>query len=241
MHHEFLPQYCNITMKLCANYTKQFVKFGQMWRFCSLFSSIAMGWCIMNFCKKVVRSIRYTALKFCADCAKQFVRNAQNCGKTSHGICTMIRHQLTYWCLCVSFRPKTKSWSCLNRCIHRTWAPADFFLFPELKTPMKGKRFAAIEKIKEKTKQEQLAIPKSLFQKCFENWKKCWYMCIMNSCHKVVRSLRNTMLKLCADCEKQFVRNAQNCGKGNHGFCTMIRHQLTYWWLCVSFWPKTKP
>ena len=94
MHHEFLPQYCNITMKLCANYTKQFVKFGQMWRFCSLFSSIAMGWCIMNFCKKVVRSIRYTALKFCADCAKQFVRNAQNCGKTSHGFCTIITHQL---------------------------------------------------------------------------------------------------------------------------------------------------
>ena len=31
-------------------------------------------------------------------------------------------------------------------------APADFFLFPKLKTPMKGKRFATIEEIKEKSK-----------------------------------------------------------------------------------------
>ena len=36
--------------------------------------------------------------------------------------------------------------------------PVDFFLFPKLKTPMKGKRFATIEKIKEKSKQELLTI-----------------------------------------------------------------------------------
>ena len=32
--------------------------------------------------------------------------------------------------------------------------PADFFFYQKLKTPMKGKRFATIEKIKEKSKQE---------------------------------------------------------------------------------------
>ena len=32
-------------------------------------------------------------------------------------------------------------------------APANFFLFPKLKTPMKGKRFATIEELKEKSKQ----------------------------------------------------------------------------------------
>ena len=37
---------------------------------------------------------------------------------------------------------------------------------------MKGNRFATIEEIKEKSKQELLAILKSAFQKCFENWKK---------------------------------------------------------------------
>ena len=37
---------------------------------------------------------------------------------------------------------------------------------------MKGKHFAATEEIKEKSKQELLALPKSVFQKCFEDWKK---------------------------------------------------------------------
>ena len=46
---------------------KKHVKVGQMWRFCSLFSSIAMVWCIMNSCHMVVRSIRNTTLKLCAD------------------------------------------------------------------------------------------------------------------------------------------------------------------------------
>ena len=63
----------------------------------------------------------------------------------------------------------------------------------------------------------------------------------MNSSHKIVRSIWNTTLKLCADYAKQFVRNTQNCGKINYGFCTMITHQLTDWCLCLSFWPKITP
>ena len=51
-------------------------------------------------------------------------------------------------------------------------APADFFLFRKLKTPIKGKRFGTIEDTKQKSKQELLVIPKNAFQKCFENWKK---------------------------------------------------------------------
>ena len=91
---------------------KKHAKFGQMWKFCSLFSSITMAPCIMNSCAswvhKVVRLIRNNTLKLCADYAKQFVRNAQNCGKTNLGFCTMIIHQLTHRCLYMSFWPKTK-------------------------------------------------------------------------------------------------------------------------------------
>ena len=58
--------------------------------------------------------------------------------------------------------------------------PADFFLFPKLKTQMKGKRFATIEEIKEISKQQLLAIPTSAFQKCFEDWKNRWRMCIIS-------------------------------------------------------------
>ena len=54
------------------------------------------------------------------------------------------------------------------------------FLFPKLKLSMKGKRFAAIGEIKEKSRPELLAIPKSSFHKCFKDWKKRWYKCIIS-------------------------------------------------------------
>ena len=50
-------------------------------------------------------------------------------------------------------------------------APADFFLFRRLKTPMKEKRFATIEERKEKSKQELLAIPKARVRSVSRNGK----------------------------------------------------------------------
>ena len=49
-----------------------------------------------------------------------------------------------------------------------------------MKTPIKGKRFDKIEEIKEKSKQQLLATPKSAFQKCFEDWKNCWHKFIIS-------------------------------------------------------------
>ena len=49
---------------------------------------------------------------------------------------------------------------------------ADFFLFIKLKAPIEGKRFPTIKVIKQKLKQELLALSKRAFQKCFEDWKK---------------------------------------------------------------------
>ena len=45
---------------------------------------------------------------------------------------------------------------------------------------MKGKHFATIEEIKEKSKQKQVVISKSLFQKYFEDCKKGWHKCIIS-------------------------------------------------------------
>ena len=59
------------------------------------------------------------------------------------------------------------------------WVPIDFFLFPKLKTPMKGMRFATIKEINEKSKQELLAIPKNPFLKCLEDRKNRWHKCII--------------------------------------------------------------
>ena len=44
---------------------------------------------------------------------------------------------------------------------------------------MKGNRFATIKKVKEKLKQELLALPKRAVQKCFEDWNKRWHKFIL--------------------------------------------------------------
>ena len=59
-------------------------------------------------------------------------------------------------------------------------APCDFFLFPRLKRPMKRRRFATIEEIQTESLRELKDIPKSAYQKCFEDWKKRCYKCIIS-------------------------------------------------------------
>ena len=102
-------------------------------------------------------------MKLCADCAKQIVRNAQNCGKTNHLFSTIVTHRYRTSLLVRVFVEKNKT---VNS-------------FLKLKTPMKGKRFVTIEEIKEKSKQELLAIPSSEFQTYFEDWKKRFHKCII--------------------------------------------------------------
>ena len=81
---------------------KKHVKFSQIWSFCLLFTLTAITWCMINSCHKIVSSIRNTTLKL-----KQYLRNAQNCGKTNHVVCSMITHYFTYHCL--RFWPKNKT------------------------------------------------------------------------------------------------------------------------------------
>jgi len=56
--------------------------------------------------------------------------------------------------------------------------PAGFFLFPKLKTTLKGRRFQTIEEIQENVIRELRAITESAFQEAFQQWKKCWEWCI---------------------------------------------------------------
>ncbi|UYV73990.1 JRKL, partial [Cordylochernes scorpioides] len=51
-------------------------------------------------------------------------------------------------------------------------APCDFFLFPKLKRPMKGRRYATLDEINTASKDELKKIFKNDFLKCFEDWKK---------------------------------------------------------------------
>ena len=53
-------------------------------------------------------------------------------------------------------------------------APVDFFLFPQLKSSLKGHRFQTIEEIEDNWTRDLRAIPQNNFQDAFQNWKKHW-------------------------------------------------------------------
>ncbi|UYV63879.1 hypothetical protein LAZ67_2005879 [Cordylochernes scorpioides] len=59
-------------------------------------------------------------------------------------------------------------------------APCDFFLFPKLKRPMKGRRYATLDEIKTASKEELKKKKKKDFLKCFEDWKNRWHKCIIS-------------------------------------------------------------
>ena len=48
-------------------------------------------------------------------------------------------------------------------------APCDFWLFPKLKSPLKGKRFQAVNDIQENIMGQLMAIPTQDFATCFES------------------------------------------------------------------------
>ena len=57
-------------------------------------------------------------------------------------------------------------------------APADFFLFPKLKSSLKGRRFQTEEGIEENSIRDLRAIPQNTLQDAFQNWEKRWARCI---------------------------------------------------------------
>ena len=52
-------------------------------------------------------------------------------------------------------------------------APCDFFLFPMLKKPLKGRRFDTILEIKVNATKELKGIKKEAYLDCFRKWDKC--------------------------------------------------------------------
>jgi hypothetical protein len=57
-------------------------------------------------------------------------------------------------------------------------APCDFFLFPRMKSKLKGRRLQDVTEIQEQSLKVLQAIPKSQFQRCFQQWQKRWTRCI---------------------------------------------------------------
>lgn len=50
-------------------------------------------------------------------------------------------------------------------------APADFFLYPTLETPLKGRIFQAVDEIKQETTEQRNTITKEEFSRAFDQGK----------------------------------------------------------------------
>lgn len=57
-------------------------------------------------------------------------------------------------------------------------SPCDFWLFPRLKMPLKGKRFQTVEEIEENVREALRGFDEAFFRRCFEQWKERWRRCI---------------------------------------------------------------
>jgi transposase len=57
-------------------------------------------------------------------------------------------------------------------------APSDFWLFVTLKIGLRGRRFAAVEDIKENAEARLRAIKKKIFHQCYNNWIDRWHKCV---------------------------------------------------------------
>ncbi|CAH2098388.1 unnamed protein product [Euphydryas editha] len=128
---------------------------------------------------RVARSTRNINCKLCAICTKQSTRNHPDLWKKKNWhlqhdnvpahTSLLVPEFLTENNAVMLLQPP---YSPLARCA--------FFLFPKLKKPMKGRRYATIEDIKTASKEELTKIAKNDFFKCFEDWKKRWHKGIIS-------------------------------------------------------------
>lgn len=132
----------------------------------------------MNYCDNVKKSVKSTNQKFNVVCVKPFDVNARICGKTVHDSCTTTMHLHTLNCLFVSFW--TRTIIMISQSYIARFGSLDFFLYPKIKTNLKG-HFAIIEEVKSASLKEQKDIFKTQFQKCFEVQKKRWNKCVISN------------------------------------------------------------
>jgi hypothetical protein len=63
---------------------------------------------------------------------------------------------------------------CLNAGLFPDVVLADIFLFPNLKSSLKGRRFQTVEEIEENSTRDLCTIPENTFQDAFQNLEKRW-------------------------------------------------------------------
>lgn len=116
--------------------------------------------CIMSSCHRVVQSIRNIICKLCAMRAKR-----PDLWKNKNWLLHHDNAPAHTSLLVREYLVKNNTLMMPQPPYSPDLAPCDFFLFPKLKRPLKGRRYATID---------------DDFFKCFEDWEKRWHKCIIS-------------------------------------------------------------
>ena len=103
----------------------------------------------------------------------------RNYGPTTIGFCITIMHRLTRSALVLRDHFVKNSTDIVPQPPYLPGlAPCDFWLFPKLKRPLRGKRLESIDEIKAESKKALMAISEKDYLTFFENCKIHRYKCI---------------------------------------------------------------
>ena len=68
-------------------------------------------------------------------------------------------------------------------------APCDFYLFPKLKSKLKGHHFRTTEIIQKIVTDELHALTENDLWNCYDQWKKCWNHCVTSKGHTLKETI----------------------------------------------------
>ena len=134
------------------------------------------GWCHSTVTFGRVRPFNHSqrpqkdslySIYVCRQCEGRSLRR----GQTTPGCCTIML-LLTSHSLTANFFTKHEANVVPQLPYSPDLVPADFLLFPKLKSSLKGRRFQTVEEIEENSIRDLRAIPQNTFQDAFRNWKK---------------------------------------------------------------------
>ena len=134
----------------------------------------------MNFYQKAGQSISSIIWKSCNVFVRQSGKKDLMLGGRIDGCTNMTTRPHIHCSLSVTSLAKHATTVLPQPPYSPDLAPADFFLFPKLKSTPKGRHFESIEAMKTNLLAHLRSIPKTAFQECFRTLKKRWQRCIQS-------------------------------------------------------------
>ena len=132
--------------------------------------SISGGLCTLIWCLKVRLSIRFIIKVFWRHSVNVCDEGDQTCGRMPHWFFITTTRQHTTRYLWRGFGEKQHS-SDGTSPYSTDLEPCDFYLFPKIKSALKGTRFESVDAVKAKATQLLNSLTQDDLQHCFQQWK----------------------------------------------------------------------